>query len=209
MKLFTIGRNTGLFWVLMVVVGSAFALPMERYINGVHYKEIAGAELQPNSAVEYFSYGCPHCYRLEPELEKWLASDKAKGIQFSRVPAAWNKRYETLARLYFTLEQMGEAEEHSMEIFEALHLKGRSIASLQDAIDVLLEGKGINEKEFRSLWNSDAVTKKISTVNAQYAKNQVRGVPAMLVNGKYLTSVSMAGSESEFLEVVEFLLLKQ
>ena len=67
---------------------------------------------------------------------------------------------------------------------------------------------GVADDKIDATWNADSVKAKVRGAGGLFAKNQVRGVPALLVNGQYQTSVSMAGSEQELFDVIRFLLSK-
>ncbi len=192
--------------LIFMLSSQAMAFSLERYVDGVHYQSLENAETKSKTVVEFFSYACPHCYHLEPKLEAWLKK-KPENVIFERVPAAWNKKYEVLAHMYYSLEAMGLAEALASDVFDAIHKAGKTFEGVDDAVAFLRE-KNVSEAQFRELWDSEAVTQKVGFSNTIFAQHKVRGVPAILVNGKYLTNVSMAGSEDELFLIVEFLLAK-
>ena len=197
-------------WVLAGILGllslnvSAFSL--ERYVEGVHYTKVEGAAPLPNTVTEFFSFGCPHCYRLEPHMEEWLKT-KPADVTFNRVPATWNKKFQVLAQLYYVLEELNMVEESMMKTFDYIHKQGRHIHNKADAT-AFLKTLGVADDKIDATWNADSVKAKVRGAGGLFAKNQVRGVPALLVNGQYQTSVSMAGSEQELFDVIRFLLSK-
>ena len=193
--------------VLAMSASSVFAFSLERYSEGVHYTKVAEAGTKPNTVVEFFSYGCPHCNHLEPEVEAWLAN-KPDQVAFSRVPATWNASFQTLAQLYFTLEKMGELERVHKPAFDYLHKDHKPIGSMKEALIFAKEQK-LDEAAFTAAWNDTSVKSKMHESGKLFTKYKVRGVPAMVVNGQYSTSVSMAGGEKELFDVVNFLLKKK
>jgi thiol-disulfide isomerase/thioredoxin len=70
--------------------------------------------------IEFFSYGCPHCADLEPHLQAWLKRLPAD-VQVRRVPVAFQPAWENLARVYYTLELMGEDAKLTPDVFSAIH----------------------------------------------------------------------------------------
>src|SRR6266702_926885 len=70
--------------------------------------------------IEFFSYGCPHCADLEPILDAWVAK-LPPDVQFRRVPVMFQQRWEALARIYYTLDAMGDEPRLSPEVFKAIH----------------------------------------------------------------------------------------
>lgn len=193
--------------VLLGLVSSAgWAFSLERYVEGVHYKKVEGTEYQPNTVMEFFSFGCPHCYDLEPVVETWLKT-KPDAVSFSRVPATWNQKFAILGKLYYVIEALGVEEKAVPMVFDYIHKQGKTIASREDG-QALLTGMGVSAADFDKAWSDDKVETKSNTAGRIFAANQIRGVPAMVVNGQYQTSVSMAGSPEEVFEVVNFLLTK-
>lgn len=193
---------------MLVLLSSTtgFALGFERYVEGVHYTKVDQAEVAPGAVVEFFSYGCPHCAHLEPALEQWL-KQKPASVKFARIPAGWNPRFGFLARVYYGLEAIGQAEKLSQPLFDHLHKEQKPLASVEDAV-AFVRAHGGDAKAFEAAFNSDATNEAVEKGNVIYARYQVRGVPALLVNGQYMTSLTQAGSETELFEVVNFLLSK-
>lgn len=190
------------------VLGSAavYAFSLERYAEGVHYTRVANGAPQPGSVVEFFSFGCPHCAHLEPALEKWLASKPAK-VEFSRVPATWNPRFVHLAQVYFAVEALGLKEGAMQAVFDQIHKDRKPLDNEQDA-QALFASLGVSTDRFQAAWNAPEMKNKINAAQEMMLRFQVRGVPAFVVGGQFMTSVTMAGSEAELFEVIAFLLAK-
>jgi len=79
--------------------------------------------------IEFFSYGCPHCADLEPILQNWVRTVPAD-VQLRRVPVMYQDRWIPLAKIYYTLEALGEEKRLSPEVFSAVHARG--VALWQD-----------------------------------------------------------------------------
>jgi thiol:disulfide interchange protein DsbA len=190
------------------VLGSAavYAFSLERYAEGVHYTRVANGAPQPGSVVEFFSFGCPHCAHLEPALEKWLASKPAK-VEFSRIPATWNPRFAYLAQVYFAVEALGLKGDAMQAVFDHIHKHKKPLDNEQDA-QTLFAGLGVDADRFKAVWNTPEMKNKMNGAQEMMMRFQVRGVPAFIVGGQYMTSVTMAGSEAELFEVIAFLLAK-
>ncbi|AUM12213.1 thiol:disulfide interchange protein DsbA/DsbL [Ketobacter alkanivorans] len=192
--------------LLALVSSSGWAFSLERYVEGVHYQKVEGGQPQPKTVVEFFSFGCPHCYELEPKVEAWVKS-KPEAVSFSRVPATWNQKFAVLGKLYYVIEALGIEEKAVPAVFEYLHKQNKTITSREDA-QTLLTGLGVTPEVFNKAWNDPQVETNANTAGRIFAANQIRGVPAVVVNGQYQTSVSMAGSPEDLFEVVNFLLSK-
>lgn len=192
--------------VLVAMLGSAasYAFGMERFVEGVHYSRIGQADPQPGSVLEFFSFGCPHCARLEPALEKWLASKPAKA-EFSRIPVTWNPHFAFLAQLYFTADALGLKGDAMQTVFDHIHKHKKPLENEQDAA-ALFASLGVDAARFQTAWNAPDMVGRMNDAQEKMLRFQVRGVPAFVVGGQYMTSVAMAGSEAELFEVIEFLL---
>ncbi len=192
--------------VALAYATQAQAFSMERYLEGTHYKKLDKAPHQEKTVVEYFSYGCPHCNHLEPALEAWL-EHVPEGVTFSRVPAIWNSQFQVLAQLYYSLEVVGLQQKLTPKVFDYLHKQNKSIKNQQDAAKFVAD-QGGDVDAFNKAWKSEQVKQSLIKASEDFIAHDVRGVPAIVVNGQYQTSVSMAGSNKGLFEIVEFLLTK-
>ena len=133
--------DSGLHNVLLTAVASTLAAgssaasaapanlaPPPLWQEGVNYTRMVPA--QPTSVppgqvevLEFFWYGCPHCYALDPKVESWRKSKPAY-ITFSRVPVMWMEGHRSTARLYYALEDMGKIEQLHSKVFEEIHVNG-------------------------------------------------------------------------------------
>ncbi|MEE2733456.1 MAG: thiol:disulfide interchange protein DsbA/DsbL [Pseudomonadota bacterium] len=192
--------------VMSLMCSSLWAFSLERYVEGVHYQKVPNTQHQPNTVMEFFSFGCPHCYHVEPLVEKWLES-KPEAVQFSRVPATWNAKFRDLGRLYYVIEKLDLVDQAMPVVFDYLHGQNKTVDGPKGAYDAL-QGLGVSEAAINAAWTDNTVETKTNTAGKIYGQYQIRGVPAFMVNGHYTTTVKMAGSEEELFEVVNFLLGK-
>jgi len=203
-------RNGIIFiFALFISVSSAFAA--ESFEEGIEYISIQNpvATSHPDKVVvtEIFWYGCPHCFRLEPYIERWkqnLTSD----IVFEQMPSVLNASWMEHARAFFALEMMGDLEKVHQKICNALHLQNRRLNSV-DTLAEFVKEQGLDEAKFREHYHSfpvDSKVRKNKQIERVYGHT---GVPAIVVNGKYRTSAPMAGSNARMMEVVDFLVKKE
>jgi thiol:disulfide interchange protein DsbA len=134
--------------------------------------------------VEFFWYGCPHCYTMEPLLEKWV-KEQPKDVDFRRVPAAFNEQWAAAGRVYYALESLGQVERLHKPLFDAIHRDGLRITNPQ-ALAQWLEKNGIDPKKFSDAEKSFAVESKMKRARAVLEQSRIDGVPALLINGKYI-----------------------
>ena len=162
-------------------------LAMAEYEEGHEYRVLynqppveKGAPLE---VVEFFWYGCPHCYKFEPFLKDWQAK-KPADVKLVKVPAAFHAQAKFHAYVYYALELIGEAERMQDVIFEAMHKQGNKLKD-QAAVEKLLEANGVDVKTFRKAMKAWHVDSKVKRAIALFEKSQLRGVPSIAVNGRY------------------------
>lgn len=168
---------------------------------------------QPTEAVgkievtEFFWYGCPHCYELEPVLNKWVKS-LPKDVAFRRIPAIFlDARWTPGARLYYALEALGEEGRLRGELFEAIHV-GRMNYTNEAEVGEWLAKKGVERGRFVAAYNSAAVQSKINRAQELTQAHAVKGVPAVVVGGRYFTSNNMADSNEALPGIIDELIRK-
>jgi thiol:disulfide interchange protein DsbA len=195
--------------LLSLISGSAFA--QLAFIEGNDYQRISQPvkTSQPDKVVvtEIFWYGCPHCFRFEPYIERWSAS-LPEGVVFEQVPSSLNPRWTEHARAYYAFKVMGVLDQIHEAFFDALHLKRLRLNSV-DTIAEWVGEQGLDEKAFREAYFSFPVETQIRK-NVQKEKLYGHGgVPAVIVNGKYLVSGSLAGSNERMIEIMTFLVAQE
>lgn len=155
---------------------------------------------------EFFWYGCPHCYALEPVLNHWI-KNKPSNVTFIHSPSIANPSWEFHARVYFSLEAMGVADKMHKPIFSAIH-KDKNKLNTVESVTNLLAKHGINRDEFLRAYNSFGVRLKLKRAGQSGLKYEIHGVPTIIVDGKYRTSPSKAGGEERMIEVMNYLIKK-
>ena len=193
-------------WALMVLL----ALPAlaQEFQEGSDYRRLRSPV--PTSAgegqvevVELFWYGCPHCYRLEPAMERWL-EDKPDHIKFVRLPAVLNANWELGARAYYTARELGILDEIHQPLFDAIHRERRPMGTVDD-LAAFFADYGVDREAFDKAWKSFGVETQVRKATKRVRDYGVFGVPTLIVGGEYETSLSMAGSEQRLFDIVEFL----
>jgi len=152
---------------------------------------------------EFFWYGCPHCYKLEPHIAKWLKT-KPADVNFIRTPAALNPVWEANARGYYTAEALGIVEKTHLPLFQTIHI-GKQQLFDQNSLTRFYSGFGADPKNFGGLYNSFAVSGKVGQSKALAQRYQLDGVPAVVVNGKYLVK----GETEKVITTINELIVKE
>jgi thiol:disulfide interchange protein DsbA len=157
--------------------------------------------------IEFFWYGCPHCYDFEPLLEKWVKA-LPKNVEFIRQPAVFSDLWGKHAKAYFTAEALGVVDKVHNDFFDALQTKKQHLET-EDELAKFFVAHGVNENEFRTTYNSFLVDTKVRQAATTAGRYGITGVPAIIINGKYKTNGPLAGSHEKMLEVINQLIQKE
>ena len=177
--------------ILSLLVMAAAHSADPRFEEELHYFSIIpeqpGAEGDRVQVVEFFWYACSHCFTLEPHLNKWL-DKKPENIEFARIPAMFNRPNVIMhAKTYYSLKLMGIAEKLHETIFSAIHDKKNHL-NTQAEMEELLADNGVDIDAYRKEMKSFAVQVQAKREAVLAERFDVRGVPAIVVDGKYRTS---------------------
>lgn len=201
MKKFIFGGMTA-----MVMAFSANAMAAD-YVAGKDYTVIKNpgkVDVPGKIEVrEFFWYGCPHCFKLEPYMQTWLKAIP-KDVNFVRSPAAMNKMWEQGARAYYVSEELGIRKKTHLPLFHAIQVDNQQLFD-QASQAKFFTKFGVPEAKFNSLYNSFSVSSKIAKSNQLAQQYQLTGVPAVVVNGKYVVQ----GEDGKVTQVVNYLIEKE
>jgi thiol:disulfide interchange protein DsbA len=155
--------------------------------------------------IEFFWYGCPHCFAFEPALEAWLKK-LPPDINFRRMPVAFREVPFVLhQKLYFALEAMNLVDPMHRKVFNAMHVDHNPL-NTPEAIGDFVAKNGIDRAKFLDTMNSFGVAGKAKQAAALSAGYKIDGTPAIGIDGRYFTSGSLAGSNERALAVTDFLI---
>ena len=156
---------------------------------------------------EFFWYGCPHCYNLEPTMDR-IEADLEKDTKVVKLPVALRDSWIPHAKLYYALKQMDKIDQVHNLIFEEIHLEDNRLNTEQQIIDFL--GKhGIDTDKFMEKYNSFGTEARIKKASNLAKKYQIESVPTIIINGKFLTSGSYVSSYDELYSVVNLLVERE
>lgn len=154
-----------------------------------------------------FFYGCPHCFRAEPVIEKW-AKKQPDFVKTSRVPAIFRDSWEPLARAFYTAQALKVLDRIHNPLFNAIHVKQQKIFD-KAAIRAFFVSQGIDGKDFDKTYNSFYVKTQAKRARDLSKRYKIQGVPSFIVNGKWRTNGTQAGSLQSVPEVLDFLVRKE
>jgi thiol:disulfide interchange protein DsbA len=180
-------------------------------VEGTHYVKLSqpvpvSAPAGKIEVVEFFWYGCPHCYKLEPALEAWVKR-LPPDVAFRRVPVGFAAVHESHQRLYYGLEAIGQIEAMHRKIFAAIQVQRQRLDREDDQL-AFCAGNGVDRAKLAEAMKSFGVATKMRQAKQLSAGYKIDGVPAIGVHGRYYTAGSLAGDNERSLDVAEFLIQK-
>ena len=175
--------------------------------QGSHYRLInANApKHQVNKKIkitEYFLYGCPHCYELEPKLAKWLENND--NIEFNRVPAILGPTWGEMAKFYYVADKLNILEEMHKAFFKEVHASSKQYLS-ELAIREFFLKNGVTYEEYTAAYYSEEVRNNVNEARYQSVQLRLRGVPAVTINDKWMTAPFYVKNQEQMLEVLDYL----
>jgi protein dithiol oxidoreductase (disulfide-forming) len=190
----------------LVATDAAGSPTTGRFELGVHYLRLSPT--QPTSSnpdqvevAEIFWYGCPHCYELDPLLERWR-EQAPEYVNFVRVPAVWNPTLRIHARAFYTAEALEKGDEIHVESFREIHDRRNGLAT-EDALQEFFGRFDVDATAFKSAFDSFAVQAKLQRADELSRRYRIGSVPTIIVNGKYTTDGPMVGSYEALLQLVD------
>jgi thiol:disulfide interchange protein DsbA len=163
-------------------------------------KETSSGKIE---VIEFFWYGCPHCYHLEPVLEPWLKKLPAD-VQFVRLPTIFNERWQLDAQIYYTLDAMNLIPKLHRPLFDAIHRDGLRTDNPQ-ALAEWLKKQGVDDKRFFDTMRSMGVDTRVRRAAHLTVAYRINGTPAFAVGGRYTVSAEQGRTFPGMLETVDYL----
>ena len=141
---------------------------------------------------EFFWYGCPHCFNIEPTIEK-IESNLDKDTIMIKLPLALRESWMNHAKAFYSMQQMDIDSNLHAKIFEEIHINGNRLDTKSSLVD-FIDAQGFDGSIFSKNFESFGTEIRIKKANKLARKYQITSVPTIVVNGKYLTSGSFVSS---------------
>jgi thiol:disulfide interchange protein DsbA len=193
---------------------SAAAASGTPWQDGVNYTRVVPAQPTNVAAgqvevLEFFWYACPHCYALEPTVLAWLKSKPAY-VTFTRVPVEWNEGHRSLAHLFYALEAMGKLNDLHSEIFKEIQVNGDPLigpdpnnAAAAERIQLsFIKKMGLADADFEKAYQDTSVQTAMQQADQLVQRYRISSVPMFVINGKYVTDVTMAGGPEKLMSML-------
>jgi protein dithiol oxidoreductase (disulfide-forming) len=165
------------------------AAPAYAQVQGQDYQLLTPA--QPTATpgkvevIEFFSYGCPHCYALQSHIVRWVAELPAN-VSFMRVPVSFGRReWGQLSRAYYALEATGDLKRLDDALFDSIHKEQRRLFD-EDTLAAWAAEHGVEAAKFRAAFESPGVSAQAMRAEQLSRNYKVNSVPHLIVDGKYI-----------------------
>lgn len=195
---------------ILFLMFSGGIVQAEDFEAGKHYDRVAEQSTDTGDKIEvleFFWYGCPHCYTFEPFVQEWLKT-KPANVEFMRIPVVFRPEWKVHARTYYTLQAMGLGDKLHEDIFIEIQ-KNRKRIDTESTMTEFITRHGIDKDEFLDMYKSFAIENKLRRAIKKLKDYNITGVPAMAVNGKYLITGTKAGSYENMLRITDHLIKKE
>jgi thiol:disulfide interchange protein DsbA len=196
---------------ICLVLGAATFGSPALYVEGTHYVllpvPITPADADRIEVTEYFSYTCSHCRDFDPVMESW-SSKLPSDVVFKRTPAIWHPSHKILAQAYFAADALNVLGKIHPRLFVAIQDERRRFAKPEDMARFFSE-QGVDPVDFQKVFQSFGVDRNVRQADAHGKSYKARGVPTLIVNGKYRIESGMTSSNASMLKIVDFLVEKE
>ncbi|MGH8378694.1 MAG: thiol:disulfide interchange protein DsbA/DsbL [Gammaproteobacteria bacterium] len=192
------------------------ALAASIFKEGVNYVPVSPPQpttVQPGQieVIEFFWYGCPHCFAFEPYVDAWL-KHKPANVVFKLIPAAWTggEHMDIDAKAFYTAQSLGIGEKIHDPLFNAIHVQNQyALINSQDALQGFFAKYGASKQQFDSTWNSFGVQLKMNQALQTLTRYGIQGVPTFVINGKWMTGAGYQMAPADAMKCIEFLVQKE
>ena len=196
------------FLALISLSGIA-AAQAQKYEEGLDYRVLPVAQPVETKGkvevIEFFWYGCPHCYDFDPDLMAWVKR-QPKDVVFRRVPVAFRDDFLPHSQLFYTLQAMGKSN-LDIKVMDTIHHSNNHLLTESEIADWAV-AQGLDRNTFLTTYHSFAVVSKVRAAKQLAEAYRIDGVPTVVIQGKYVTSPSIAGSKAKALLVMDYLVEK-
>ena len=177
---------------------------------GAQFDAVAQPIATDNAAkievMEIFWYGCSHCYSMDAPLNAWvkkLPSD----VYFKRVPGLPNPSWAPMAKAFYAMETLGVAEKLHTPLFEAIHKqKVLDPTNEKAAIAWVTQQSGMDKLKVEQAFKSFTINTSLNRAALVFRNSGATGVPSLIIDGKYITSSTMAGSNEQALKTADYII---
>lgn len=134
--------------------------------------------------LEFFFYGCSHCFHLHPLLSAWEKTIP-KDVELIFVPTVFRDSWEPMANAYYALESMGQQQQLHDALYRAWNEQNMALVD-EDKIADFVAKHGVDRAKFTAAYNSFAMQSKVMRAKQMIRSYGISGTPTLVVDGKYV-----------------------
>jgi len=158
--------------------------------------------------VEVFWYGCIHCYQMDPLLNAWVKKLPAD-VVFKRMPGLPQPSWEPMAKAFYAMEDLKLSDKLHSKLFDAIHAQNgnKKIAiDEKEAINWVTKESGLDAKKVEDAFNSFSMKSRLGRASQYFRASGATGVPSLIIDGRFITSSTMAGNNEAALKVADYII---
>ncbi len=161
------------------------------------------------AVIEFFSFGCPACYRFESVIENWLRT-KPRDVKFVRIPVIFNTQWQIYAKAFYVAKQLNIENKMMPILFEAVQRQGLDFNRKGVMQKLFVEKGGVTPQQFNAAFDfAPVMAARVTQGNALLRLYRVYEIPTIVIDGKYKIDPGMTkGNTDRMIQVVNFLLNK-
>ncbi len=198
-------------WLLPLLLIPALTHAAD-FEEGRNYSRIVPAQPTESQGkievVELFWYGCPHCYRFQPYLERWVKQLPAD-VEYRRMPAILADHWTIHANAYYAAEALGVLDKIHKPLFDAMHAQKRRLDTEERLMEFFAE-HGVSNDDFKKTFHSFSVEAKVRRAKEMSRRYETKATPSVAINGRYILDSGQAdGNYNTMLKVMDSLIDKE
>lgn len=209
--------------ILFAMAIGLFSIAQAAYEEGTHYqklpddivqsefsKELQAKEKDKVIVLEFFSYGCSWCYKIEPLIEQFQKK-LPSNVVFIQIPVEFQQSWGPLTKAFYTAHDLKVLSKVHEPLFEAIQTEKITTAS-PEVLSKFFASKGVKPADFTAAFDSFGVENQQKWANEMTRAYKITAIPGVIVQGPegaYMTSVRMAGSDQDMFRVIDELIKKQ
>ncbi|KAA5737616.1 thiol:disulfide interchange protein DsbA/DsbL, partial [Acinetobacter baumannii] len=191
-----------LFSMLMLSLSAQAA----QFNEGEHYKVLDLEASNKPVVTEFFSFYCPHCNSFEPIIQQ-LKKQLPEGVKLQKnhVSFMGGSMGPTMSKAFATMVALKVEDKMVPVMFNRIHNLRKAPRDDAELRQIFLD-EGVDEKKFDSAFKGFAVDSMVRRMDKQFEDSGLTGVPAVIVNNKYLVQAQSIKTMDEYFALVNYLL---
>lgn len=206
-------KKITILFAFLILTSCSEAPVQEPWLENTHYKVLDQKATQTPQVQEFFSFWCGHCYNFEP-IAAQLKEQLDSNTEFTKVHVDFmsfttQNIQQSASKAMLMARHMGKEDLINAAIFEHIHVKRQSIASMAD-IKSLFVANQISAEDFDTAMTLPDVDTLVDDHYKSFMSYRayVNGVPNFIVNGKYQARFTQDMDANDMVNLIVWLTQK-